>query len=99
MTTEGTTHTGAIIFDLDESFDYEVLNGEIDDNEYIIPFRNISSITPKNYNYSEVILKNGEKLVLGDSQDVSDENEGLVVLTGDDPIYIPWKKIAKINFN
>jgi len=99
MTTEGTTHTGAIIFDLDESFDYEVLNGEIDDNEHIIPFRNISSITPKNYNYSKVVLKNGEELVLGDSQDVSDDNEGVVVLTGDDPVYIPWEKIEKISFN
>ena len=65
---------------MDETFDYEVLQGKDDDIEYIIPFRYIKSVTPKNYDNSNVVLKSGEKLFLGDAQDVSDYTYSFFVL-------------------
>ena len=59
-TRNGDVLKGRLVFDLDEAYDYEVLNGEDDDIEYVIPFRNIDKIMPKNYDNSEVILKNGD---------------------------------------
>ncbi len=97
-TTNGDQHSGKLIFDLDEEYDFEVLEGSDDDIEFIIPFRNIASIQPKNYEYSEVITKDGEEYFLGESQDVSDRNNGLIVFKGREPIYIPWNKVEKIDF-
>ncbi len=78
----------------------EILQGNDDDIEYIIPFRQIKSITPKNYDYSTVKLKNGQSLTLGEAQDVSDKNSGILVFEGSkDPVYIPWEKVETVTFN
>lgn len=94
----GDTHSGELIFDLDEQYDFEILNGKDDDIEFEIDFKNIAEIAPKNYNYSKITLKSGRQLVLGDSQDVSDENDGLIILTNGKPVYIPWEKVEAIKF-
>lgn len=99
-TAGGDTFTGRIVYDLDETFDYEVLQGKDDDIEYIIPFRYIQKIVPKNYDNSYVVLKSGEKLSLGDAQDVSDKNTGLLVFEGKgDPRYLLWNDIDEVTFN
>ncbi|MEQ8573712.1 MAG: hypothetical protein RIB63_06600, partial [Fulvivirga sp.] len=99
-TTSGETLSGKIIFDLDEEYDYEVLQGKDDDIEYIIPFKYISKIVPRNYDNSDVTLKNGEKIMLGEGQDVSDMNTGVLVFKDKNrPIYIMWKDIEEISFN
>jgi hypothetical protein len=98
-TKSGETFTGKIVYDLDETWDFELLNGNDEDIEFIIPFRNISGIVPKNYNYSTIELKNGSKLLLGNGQDVSDRNDGIIVFVkGGDPIYVPWMEVAEIQF-
>ncbi len=90
---------GAIIYDLDEAYDIEILQGNVDDIEYLIPFRNIKTISPKNYKYSRVILADGKELTLGKSHDVTEENEGVVVLESSSKhTYIPWKEIGEISF-
>jgi len=93
--------TGSIIFDLDEAWELEMLEGDDDNIEYKIPFRNIKKIIPKNYNYSIIELKNGESLLLGDRRDVSESNDGVLVFKpGDeDPTYIRWKRIDEIILN
>lgn len=99
-TTDGKTFSGKIIYDLDEEYGMEVLQGKDEDIEYIIPFRKIASISPKNYDYSTVKLKDGTTLTLGDAQDVSDKNSGVLVFeASNDPIYVPWSKINIITFN
>lgn len=96
--TNGDIHEGEIVYDLDEQFSFEVLNGKDEEVEYEIDFDQISQIEPKNYNYTSVKLKNGTKLLLGDSQDVTDENDGILVMKSGNPVYIPWDKIAQIDF-
>ena len=91
--------SGMIVFDLDEAFDYEILQGEYNDVEFSIPFRNIKKIIPKNYNYSKIELRNGQKLLLGDSHDVTDSNQGaLIFIDNENQVYVPWENIEEINF-
>ncbi|MDN5200626.1 hypothetical protein QQ008_04615 [Fulvivirgaceae bacterium BMA10] len=95
---DGTPLDGLIIFDLDEAWEFEILDGQNNGMEYKIPFRNIKKIIPKNYNYSTVILKNGHRLILGDSQDVSERNDGLLIFedNNNEPEYVKWKNIDEI---
>ncbi len=96
------TFSGLIIYDVDEAYDYELLEGKDYNIEYNIPFRKIDRIVPKNYNYSLIYLKSGGDLLLGDLQDVSDRNDGVLVLKSEDdekPVFIPWKKIMEVDFN
>lgn len=99
-TTKGETLSGDIIYDLDEALTFEMLQGKDDDVEYIIPFESVKSITPKNWDYSTVMLKNGKELTLGDSRDTSEDNDGVLVFSGNgDPKFVLWEDIKVINFN
>ena len=65
----------------------------------IIPFKYIREIAPKNYDNCSVTLTNGEKYLLGDSQDVSDKNQGVLVKKGGEIRYFSFEDIEKITFN
>jgi hypothetical protein len=98
-TTDGQTLTGDIIYDLDEEFTFEMLQGKDDDVEYIIPMESIKTIAPKNYDNSLVTLKNGTSIMLGESRDVSEDNDGILVFTGSgDPTYVRWDDVKEITF-
>ena len=96
----GNKHEGHIIFDLDEMWDMEILDGKDGDINYQIPFRNIKTITPKNRSFSMLELRNGARLLLGDTQDVSSRNNGLLVFTSSEkkPLKIKWNDIDEIVF-
>lgn len=96
-TVDGDQVSGEMVYDLDEQFQLEVLNGMMDDIEYFIPFSNIKTIKPKNRKESLVILKNGEKLLLEDKVDVNESNDG-VLFVNNDNTYIPWSEIEEITF-
>ena len=100
VTTDGKELSGNIIYDLDEEYSFEMLQGNDDDVKYIIPFESVKSITPKNYDYSNVELKNGEKLTIGEARDVNEQNAGVLVFVGGgDPEYVMWEDIKEIKFN
>ncbi len=61
---------GKIIYDIDETWEMETLEGDDDEIEYRIPFYNVMKIEPKNYAYSLITLKNNEKLLLGGGRDI-----------------------------
>lgn len=99
-TIRGETFTGRIVYDLDESYDFEIIQGKDDDIEYFIPLGNISTVRPRNYDNSSIVLKGGQKLLIGEGQDVSDRNDGMLVFEGKgDPKYVAWKDIEEIKFN
>ena len=97
---EGAKRTGTIVFDLDERYDWEILNGKEDDIDYYVPFRLIRSIEPQRSNASRVVLRSGAELVLNEGHDVSEDNSGVVVL-GDDGAesYTPWSRVQRIDFD
>jgi len=98
--TDGESIEGTIIYDLDETYGFEILDGNIEDSEMAIPFRLIKSIEPKNYTRSIVTLKSGTVLKLEESQDVDERHTGLLIFEDgkDDPQYVMWKEVEKITF-
>ncbi len=96
---DGGVFEGEIVYDLDESEGYEMLNGNLDDMEFNIPFNMIKSITPKGRHSSIVELKNGEKLRLEDSHDVSGDHDGIIIFMGKkDNEYVAWEEVEKVTF-
>jgi hypothetical protein len=98
---DGDDLSGRIVYDIDETLDIEVLEGKENDIEYIIPMKNIRKITPKNTEFSSIELRNDERLLLGDGQDVSNRNGGVLVFAKGkkEPEYVSWKKINEITFD
>ncbi len=46
-----------------------------------------------------MILKSGEELVLEDSADVGDGNDGILVLPEEgEPVYVEWDDVDRIDF-
>lgn len=98
VTRKGESVTGYMAYDLDEAMNFELLDGKNDNILYEIPFKFLKSIEPKNYKYSFITLINGGSLSLGDSVDVDNENNGILVFPADGiPVYIPWKQIKTVN--
>lgn len=99
-TLDGDDLEGRIVFDLDESETWEILNGSSRGIEYYVPFELIESIEPAGRDQSIVTLRSGEELVLEDGQDVSDRNDGLLVYAGDDDTatHVPWEDVERIVF-
>ena len=96
-TKNGTSHTGKIVYDLDESFEYEILNGEKGRLEFVIPFRNVSKIIPKRDECIVELKGSNQQLLLEDSQDINRNNEGVLVFAqSDKPVYINWKDVEEI---
>jgi len=102
VSTNGEKLSGRLVYDLDEEWNWEMLDGEADGFEYTIPFEKIKSISPKNYNYSTVELKSGKTILLGETQDVTDRNDGILIFKDDrdnKPAYVKWKNIEKVIFD
>ena len=92
---------GEIVFDLDESLQLEMLNGNDDHVEYFIPFGAIKEIAPMNRKESKVTLSNGESFLFDGKVDVNEDNDGVLVYfktASDKPKYIAWSEVQKITF-
>ena len=97
----GDWRKGKLIFDLDEEWSWEMLDGSSNEIDYTVPFSMVASIEPSGGSKSLVRLRSGIELELEDSHDVDRDNSGLVVIpTGStEPGYVPWREIAKIEFD
>lgn len=100
-TSEGEIFSGTIIYDLDEEYQLEILNGDKNDIEYFIPFQLVKSIQPRRSSRANVELKSGTTIRLEDSVDVSEDHDGVLIFENDDdnPVYIPWYDIENIQLN
>jgi len=101
FTNDGKSFTGTFAYDLDEEYDFEMIQGKDEDLEYSVILRHIGKIVPKNFSYSQIILKNGQKLLIGDSHDVSDTNSGVLVFESgkDGPTHIKWENVKEVVFD
>ncbi|MDX3916127.1 MULTISPECIES: hypothetical protein [Olivibacter] len=90
---------GVCIFDLDEEWDMELLEGRRDGLHYQIPFREIRKLVPKQERYTKVLLNNGKTYLLGWENDVSDRNWGVIIRSKNGVYnYFTWDKIKEISF-
>jgi len=99
ITKNGKTYSGILVYNLFKERNIEYLYGyDIEGLLYAIPFQNIKSVTPKNDQFTLVQLKNDQKLLLGNSNDVNNSNDGLLIYNSDKPSYISWNDIETIQF-
>ncbi len=100
-TFRGDTYSGRIVYDVDEAWEVETLEAKDEAIEYVIPFAKIKSISPKNSYYSVIQLRSGEKLLLGDTRDVANGNDGIIIFTNSsrEPVYIKWRDVADVTFD
>ena len=93
------THSGELVFDLDETAGWELLNGSLDDVEYYIPFDMVRSVQPTRDDGSTLELTSGVTTTLYDGQDVSESNDGVVVVRENGrESYFAWDEIKRIDF-
>lgn len=97
---DGKSFVGRIVYDLDETYDFELLQGKEGEFEFTMAFRDVKRITTKGIHRCSVELRNGKKVTLEEGQDVSELNQGVLVFSPDEinPVYLAWDEISEIEF-
>ncbi len=97
----GDEHTGYIRWDDDESYTWEIIDGEYRGVEYDLPFENIKSIEKLSRRTARVTLKDGRQFKLRDSNDIDDDNNGIFVRTSLDSeadVILDWDDFERVEF-
>lgn len=97
VTADGATHTGDMVWDNDESFTWEMLNGDMDGVEYYVEFGQIESIE-KSGDGVVVTLRDGRSLELEGSNDVDHGNRGIVIRTDGREYDVQWRDFSSVSF-
>ena len=98
-TASGKQYTGEIIWDDDERYDWETLDGESRGVEIDIIFANIREITKEGSRGVTVTLVDGRQIRLRGSNDVDDGNRGIFVrLDKRDVEEIDWDDFKSVKF-
>lgn len=97
----GERYTGAIRWDNDEEFTWEVLDGELRDGIVLdIEFAAIASIERVSYRSSRVTLRDGRSFELSDSNDVDEGNKGIYVERPDGSlVLVAWDRFERVDFD
>ena len=102
-TRDGRRLTGRLVYDLDESLSTDTLDAPDGGVSYTIPFDLVASIEPSAGagETIRVTLRGGEALRLDPRGDLGEGNAGMLVFEagGGDPVYVPWKEIARIELD
>jgi hypothetical protein len=98
--TNGDWRTGRLVFDLDEQWGWEMLDGSSGGIDFTVPFAMVERIEPDG-DRTNVTLRNGMQLELEDSHDVGRSNSGLVVIpkTTGEPAHVPWRDVAAVELD
>jgi len=98
---DGEEHEGFIRWDDDEAMTTDFLNGEAHGYEIKAVLSNIKEIRRRTRKSALVILKNGEELLMRGSNDVNEDNKGIVVLERPDDregLFFEWNDFEKVIF-
>ena len=97
--TEAGTFEGFVQWDLEECMSDDKLDGDTADGRLAIPMGNIQSIEKRSRSSSRVTLHDGRTLVLDGTNDVDDDNRGIMV---EDPrwgrVDISWDAFVRVDF-
>lgn len=96
----GRVFSGFIQWDEDECLSTDRLDGDGQGGRLSIPFGTISSIEPVSSAKARVRLTDGRELVLGGTNDVNDDNRGILV---EDPRYgrvkVRWRELRRVELS
>jgi len=99
FTEDGETFEGEIIWDDDERYTWEHLNGDFHDLDVAIEFSNVKVIEKHSRRGSLVTTSSGRNVLLKGSNDVNSENNGIIVKLSDgDEIEIDWYDFERAEF-
>lgn len=98
-TRDGARFSGYIVWDMDELFTTDILDGEERGREHDIPFGRIRAIERYSASAARVSLDDGSELVLRGSNDVNDDNRDIMVA---DPSFgevrVEWDELERVDF-
>ena len=90
--------TGFIVWDNDERLSIDKLDGDSEDGDVSLKFGDVVSIEKRGRG-SKVILKSGRELFLTGSNDVNEENRGVLVAVPEIGIVkVSWEAFTKVTF-
>ena len=98
---DGDEYTGYILWDNDEEYTWEVLDGDYRGVSFDITFANIKSIEKLSRRTSRVTLWDGRQFKLRDSNDVDDDNNGIFVTStpeGEPETSLDWDEFERVEF-
>ncbi len=96
-TRDGEKYTGEVVWDCDEAYTWEMLNGEQDGVTFHVEFSNIASLRPISSWGTEVTLRDGRTYELRGSNDVDDSNRGILVrLDNGDEVEVEWDDLEEV---
>lgn len=98
-TRRGDRFTGPLCWDMDEVFASDILDGKERGRRRKIKFANIKSIARYSSRAAQVMLKSGEELVLGGTNDVNSGNRGIIVSDpGFGQVKVGWRDFKIVEF-
>lgn len=96
---DGDSYEGFIRWDDDETYSWELLDGEYRGPEVDVEFSQIAEIEKVSSRSCRVTTKSGNSFKLSGSNDVNDENKGIFVTTEDgEEIELDWYDFDKVIF-
>jgi len=99
-TRRGDEFTGYVCWDVDEVFTGDILDGEERSRSRKIQFAKIASIARYSSSGASVTLTNGDEMVLRGSNDVDDDNRGIIIC---DPAFgqvvVEWDEFDRVDFS
>jgi hypothetical protein len=98
-TRRGDEYTGYVCWDVDELFPTDILDGEEKSRSRKIKFGKIISIERYSSSSAKVTLTNGDQIVLRGTNDVDNDNRGIVI---SDPSFgqvtVKWDEFDRLDF-
>jgi hypothetical protein len=94
----GDSWRGAITWDLDEAFGWEILNGHLGDAEFFVEFGQVRSIEKLDFG-SRITLRDGRSFELSDSQDVDRGNRGVRIEGADGERVVRWSDFRELRID
>jgi hypothetical protein len=94
----GDEYTGEIVWDADEAYSWEMLNGDIDGIALHIEFGQVERIE-RSRDGARVTLRDGRTFDLSGSNDVDRGNRGLTIRTDGREYEVDWSDFAEVTFS
>ena len=99
FTRDGDSFEGQIVWDNDEAYSWELLDGDMEDLTFDIEFGKIRSIERISSRGADVTLFDGRTFELRDSNDIDDDNDGIYIIDNNgDEIRISWRDFERAVF-
>ncbi|MBE0565495.1 MAG: hypothetical protein IH621_06055 [Krumholzibacteria bacterium] len=94
---DGRRLAGRLVWDLDEGWTWDLLNGSQGGTEYDLPMAAIARIEPEG-DGARVTLRAGTVLLLDEGTDVTAANQGVLVMADGTTVRVPWRRLAVAEF-